>query len=380
MASKTINHIYKFKRGKEGALFRNNPVLLSGEPIAVFCSDGKTRLKIGDGTTAYNDLQFVDSDASDKVNEILDIVNNFSSNGSGESSFVFKLSATEVEETSGNTLSSRISKYISTVYPTVKVDTGSIAILTDSLKSGQLMNTSLVFDGLDWHRLHTDIQPDNSTIERDSGVLSLLGFGTAENSSFPVKDEDGKFVWKSSAILDHPVKEIAIDDYLLDLKDGQLSTHIRLTLNPDSKELLLIGKDSRIINSIDMSKYLIDGFLTDVQYDADTNILHFKWNTDSGLVDTDVLMSDILDPYLPGYGIDINDSTISVKINPKSVRYIENTEDGIDISNYVETTDRFISNMNINLTATQDRVRDILESMDYEIIDGGRIGDGNTSN
>lgn len=59
MATTTVKHTYKLKRGREDAVNRNNPLLLAGEPIVVFCNDGKTRLKIGDGKHYYDELGWI---------------------------------------------------------------------------------------------------------------------------------------------------------------------------------------------------------------------------------------------------------------------------------------------------------------------------------
>lgn len=64
MKSTVVNHTYKLKRGKEEAVNRANPLLLAGEPIVVYCNDGFTRLKIGDGVHYYNELSFIGEDSS----------------------------------------------------------------------------------------------------------------------------------------------------------------------------------------------------------------------------------------------------------------------------------------------------------------------------
>lgn len=62
MSTKVQNHTYKLKRGSEDIVNEYNPVLLRGEPIVIYCNDGCTRLKIGDGVTALLDLPFVTSE------------------------------------------------------------------------------------------------------------------------------------------------------------------------------------------------------------------------------------------------------------------------------------------------------------------------------
>jgi hypothetical protein len=57
--SQVANNTYKLKRGLQAAVERVNPILEAGEPITVFCNDGITRLKIGDGIHTYKELNFI---------------------------------------------------------------------------------------------------------------------------------------------------------------------------------------------------------------------------------------------------------------------------------------------------------------------------------
>ena len=59
MATTVVKHTYKLKRGKQAAVEKANPLLLAGEPIVVYCEDGKTRMKIGNGRDYYHDLEFI---------------------------------------------------------------------------------------------------------------------------------------------------------------------------------------------------------------------------------------------------------------------------------------------------------------------------------
>ena len=65
--SQAANNTFKLKRGQQAAVERENPLLQAGEPIAVFCIDGKTRLKIGDGYSYYNELDWVAGDSQREV-------------------------------------------------------------------------------------------------------------------------------------------------------------------------------------------------------------------------------------------------------------------------------------------------------------------------
>ena len=59
MAEQIIQHLYRLKGGEQEAVERNNPKLERREPIVVYCKDGITRLKIGDGVHTFNELDWV---------------------------------------------------------------------------------------------------------------------------------------------------------------------------------------------------------------------------------------------------------------------------------------------------------------------------------
>lgn len=67
MAEKIVEHIYKLKGGNQEAIERENVLLERREPLVVFCEDGKTRLKIGDGTHSSNELDYIGANENDLV-------------------------------------------------------------------------------------------------------------------------------------------------------------------------------------------------------------------------------------------------------------------------------------------------------------------------
>ena len=54
-----IDHTYQLKGGTQEAVELNNPLLARREPVVVFCDDGTTRIKIGDGVHYYDELEWV---------------------------------------------------------------------------------------------------------------------------------------------------------------------------------------------------------------------------------------------------------------------------------------------------------------------------------
>lgn len=57
---KTINTRIKLKRDEESEWDLRNPIILNGEVVLVDGDDGRLRAKIGDGTSTYSALGFID--------------------------------------------------------------------------------------------------------------------------------------------------------------------------------------------------------------------------------------------------------------------------------------------------------------------------------
>ena len=54
--AEVLRTTFQLRRGKEAAWKKNNPILASGEPGFVI---DKNAIKIGDGVTAWNDLNYI---------------------------------------------------------------------------------------------------------------------------------------------------------------------------------------------------------------------------------------------------------------------------------------------------------------------------------
>ena len=130
-----------------------------------------------------------------------------------------------------------------------------------------------------------------------------------------------------------PVKGVAANDSVITLgADGMLSSTISLSYNSYDKEIKLVGKDGSDLGSIDATPFIKDGMLDDVSYDASSNTLTFTWNTDGETKSDTVVLSDILDPYVAGNGINIDGTTISVKRDTSSESFLTVGADGVKLS------------------------------------------------
>lgn len=130
-----------------------------------------------------------------------------------------------------------------------------------------------------------------------------------------------------------PVLGVAADDKVLTLgADKLISATVSMSYDEDAKAIKLYGKDSVELGSVDATPFIKDGMLHDVAYDADTNTLTFTWNTDAGTSSDTVVLSDIIEPYSAGNGLDLTENVFSVKLAEGSESFLTVTEEGVKLA------------------------------------------------
>lgn len=92
MTETIIEHLYKLKGGEQEAVERNNPLLERREPIVVYCTDGITRMKIGDGIHRYNELSWMGGESTNNNDgdEVLDFKTSGDFPNMGEAHKIYK--------------------------------------------------------------------------------------------------------------------------------------------------------------------------------------------------------------------------------------------------------------------------------------------------
>ena len=87
-----IEHVYQLKGGEQVAVEYENPLLERREPIVVYCKDGITRMKIGDGVHRYNELSWLGGESTDNNDgdEVLDFKTSVDFPNVGEAHKIYK--------------------------------------------------------------------------------------------------------------------------------------------------------------------------------------------------------------------------------------------------------------------------------------------------
>ncbi len=126
------------------------------------------------------------------------------------------------------------------------------------------------------------------------------------------------------------------DDYLTSTDKNELQANIDgITLSYDegNKVIKLYSKDNtKELGSVDATPFIKDGMLADVSYDANTNTLTFKWNTEAGITEDTVVLSDIIEPYTAGNGLELSGNEFKVKVAEGSENYLTVDSNGIKLS------------------------------------------------
>lgn len=127
----------------------------------------------------------------------------------------------------------------------------------------------------------------------------------------------------------------------LDTETGKLGATVGLTYYTDTTgetpvyEIRLTGKNNQVISTIDAKGFVKDGMLNTVELLANPDdqaagtYLVFTWNTEAGVSDPMyVPVTDLIDVYTSGDGIEIKDKVITAKVKTADP-YIEVTTEGI---------------------------------------------------
>ena len=230
---------------------------------------------------------------------------------------------------------------------------------------------------------------DSKTIEvTETGAISLLGAAGAANGTIPMIDDNtGKLVWKtledigagdgndnttyefsftnekisitpkhngvaqtaveldlSTFITAEELAEelgklndsdttysVAENEKVLKLNDTVFSTE--LGLKHENGKISLTGINGAVIAEFSDADFVKDSFLNDVSYNADTKKIAFTWNTIDGETKTDEIdISDLVNTYEAGNGLELNNSSFSVKVDSESEAFLSVGANGVKLA------------------------------------------------
>lgn len=157
--------------------------------------------------------------------------------------------------------------------------------------------------------------------------------------------------------------------------DGTLRNEVSLSLktDDDGKDILhLIGKNNTDIATLDMSKFAIDGMVDSVTYDKASHTLTISWNTSAGKTDTIISLTDLVDVYTNGDGVEItNEGVISIKLSNDTQDFLTVDGNGLKLSNidgsHILIGKTIIDESNVNVIGERETIADSFQLM-YNLI------------
>lgn len=149
-----------------------------------------------------------------------------------------------------------------------------------------------------------------------------------------LKSSDKKELQDAINAINVPVVGVNTNDKVLTLgEDGLLAATLGIEYDSEGKAIKLLGKNNTVLGTVDATPFIKDGMLHDVEYRPDTNELVFTWNTDAGESKTDtVVLSDIIEPYTAGNGLQLTGNEFSVKLAEGTEKYLTIDNNGIKLS------------------------------------------------
>ena len=127
------------------------------------------------------------------------------------------------------------------------------------------------------------------------------------------------------------------EDKVLSVVDGKLGATLGLNYysSGDTYEIQLLGKDGEVIDRVDAKNFVKDGMLNNVELKKNPSgktegtYLIFTWNNDAGVTEPMyVPVTDLLDVYDAGNGLDLDGKTFSISLKSNE-KYLEVTESGL---------------------------------------------------
>lgn len=325
---------------------------LPGEPIAVFYGDDIANLNVilaigtgGKGEMGYNMPYFLIDTA--KINKDLEVLNGSINDANAL-----------IEQVQSDL--SQLNATIKTLQTEVTSVTNKIGNETDTANNGTVYgyindninkakseltliskDKSLIIGAPTNEGTEIYVNIDGKTLQANNdGIISVAPEAfiqyRGENSVSISDVENGE---KTISLKLNENEKILTNDV-----NGLLSTlslkWVKGDSNGNKEQIQLLGKNpEEPISTIDVAEFVKDGILETVQLviENEEKILRFTWNTDAGKQSTDISVSDMVDYYYAGRGLELVNSTFNIKVSEANDnQFFSITEGGLQVSGIKE--------------------------------------------
>lgn len=154
------------------------------------------------------------------------------------------------------------------------------------------------------------------------------GFTSTQTVKKTIDDVKASLTGEIAKTIDH----VKVNGTELAIADKSVNIELGISYDSTAKKIYLEGTDGTELGSIDTADFVKDGMVSNVAYDHETQTLTITFNTDSGKEAIDVDLSDLVDVYTAGNGINVANNVISAKLDSASESFLTIGSGGIKLS------------------------------------------------
>lgn len=182
-------------------------------------------------------------------------------------------------------------------------------------------------------------------IKTNEGKLETISKGAQVNAIEVVKVNGSALVVADSdksvdiIIPTAPVQGVASGENIISLEDGKLKSTLTLAYVPATESehavLRLQGINGEVVTSIDATNFVKDGILSGARLEGPNEsesgekYLVLSFNTDAGKEDIRIDVSELLNYYTAGDGLELTGNVFGLKVNSE---YLEVSTEGLSVS------------------------------------------------
>ena len=206
------------------------------------------------------------------------------------------------------------------------------------IKENQVSSSgkTVIVTGPSENGTNLEVNVDNKTIVvNEAGTLSVASDALVQyNGVNAIKVSDVAGGTKTISLDINSNDKVLTND-----AQGLLATlslkWVRAEADGEKDEIQLIGKDSKIISRIDVADFIKDGILDSVSLnttDEKNPYLSFTFNSAAGKENINVPIKALVDIYLAGNGLMLNENIFSIKVDDSSEVFLTVSENGLKLS------------------------------------------------
>lgn len=162
----------------------------------------------------------------------------------------------------------------------------------------------------------------NTPYRWDSETKSYKSLGKDLSAEFKALEK------KIDNISKETIKDIVVNNETSVNEEKIANINIQLQHDQSNSLLYYLMVNNKKAGEINIPK---DQFLKSVSYNPDTHIITFVWVTTTGEQTTTINISDLIDVYVAGNGLELQDNVFSIKVDPNSSGMLTVSEEGIKL-------------------------------------------------